>query len=58
MHVNKVIETADGTIKFEGELEQLEADLVIKIGLNYLLQNGAMPIVMNGGVIPKEELDD
>lgn len=45
MHVTKSLETAEGTVKFEGELEQKELDLVLKIGLNYLLQMGALPFV-------------
>ena len=43
MHVNKSLETPEGTVKFEGELEPKELDLVLKIGLNYLLQMGALP---------------
>ena len=43
MHVNKSIETPEGTVKFEGELESKELDLVLKIGLNYLYQMGALP---------------
>jgi hypothetical protein len=45
MLVNKSFETSQGTVKFEGELEPKELDLVIKIGLNFLLQMGALPIV-------------
>jgi ABC-type proline/glycine betaine transport system ATPase subunit len=41
--INKTIETPQGTVKFEGELEAQELDLVLKIGLNYLLQQGALP---------------
>ena len=41
MLVNKSIETENGTVKFEGELEQNELDFVLKIGLNYLLTHGA-----------------
>lgn len=43
MLVNKSIETPQGTVKFEGELEQTELDFVLKIGLNYLLTHGALP---------------
>jgi hypothetical protein len=43
MLVSKSIETEKGTVKFEGELEQNELDFVIKIGLNTLLQLGAIP---------------
>ena len=45
MLINKSIQTAEGTVKFEGELEEKELDLVIQIGLNYLLQTGALPFV-------------
>jgi ABC-type proline/glycine betaine transport system ATPase subunit len=41
--INKTIETPQGTVKFEGELEAQELDLVLQIGLNYLLQQGALP---------------
>lgn len=44
MNVSKTFETANGTVKFEGELEQAEADMVIKIGLSVLLQTGALKI--------------
>jgi hypothetical protein len=43
MLVNKSIETENGTVKFEGELEQNELDFVLKIGLNTLLTAGAIP---------------
>lgn len=46
MLVNKSIETPQGTVKFEGELEQKELDFVLKIGLNTLLTAGAIPFTM------------
>lgn len=45
MLVNKSLETPNGTVVFEGELEQKELDLVLKVGLNFLLQMGALPLV-------------
>ena len=45
MHVNKSIETKEGTVQFSGELEEKELDMVLKIGLNYLLQMGALPFM-------------
>jgi hypothetical protein len=45
MNVSKTIETPQGTIKFEGELEEKEADLVIKIGLNVLMQAGTLKLL-------------
>lgn len=43
MLISKSIETENGTVKFEGELEQNELDFILKIGLNTLLQMGAIP---------------
>lgn len=54
MLVNKSIETENGTVKFEGELEQTELDFVLKIGLNTLLQMGAIPFTTKG----KEEIQE
>lgn len=42
MLVNKVVETPEGIIQFNGELSQAEADLVVKTGLNYLLSVGLL----------------
>lgn len=47
MLINKTLETPQGTVVFEGELEQAELDLVIKIGLNYLLQQGTLPFTLS-----------
>lgn len=43
MEVNQTFKTPQGTVKFQGELSQEEADFVIKVGLNYLMQQGALP---------------
>lgn len=51
MLINKSIETPEGTVKFEGELEQKELDFVLKIGLNTLMQLGAIPFTSK----PEEE---
>jgi ABC-type proline/glycine betaine transport system ATPase subunit len=49
MLINKSIETEEGTVKFEGELEPKELDLVLQVGLNYLLQQGALPFTLDDG---------
>ena len=46
MLINKSFETKEGTVKFEGELEEKELDLVLQIGLNYLLQQGVLPFTL------------
>lgn len=42
MIISKTIETDDGTVTFQGELDQEELDYVLTLGLNLLLQQGAI----------------
>ncbi|CAB4132890.1 hypothetical protein UFOVP249_57 [uncultured Caudovirales phage] len=46
MLVNKSVETPNGSVKFEGELEPKELDFVLQIGLNTLLAQGAIPFTI------------
>lgn len=55
MYVKKTIETPNGGATFEGELSQEELDFVVKIGLNYLLQQGALPMVKEEVYAPEQE---
>ena len=43
MKISKTIETPDGGIQFEGELNSDELDVILSVGLNYLYQQGAIP---------------
>lgn len=52
MKVNKAIETDDGTVLFQGELGPEELDLILSIGLNHLLRQGAIPFQ----VTPEEDM--
>ncbi len=45
MKISQTIRLPEGVVKFSGELEQAEADLVLEIGLNYLIRAGAFPAV-------------
>lgn len=45
MFIKQTIRTEEGTITFQGELSQEEADMVIEVGLLTLLHNGAIPFV-------------
>lgn len=45
MKVNSVVQLPEGLVKFEGELEGKEAELVIELGLNYLIRAGAFPAI-------------
>ena len=53
--INKTIETEQGTVKFEGELEAQELDLVIQLGLNFLFQQGALPFTTEGYIDGDED---
>ena len=55
MLVNKSFETPQGTVKFEGELEEKELDLILKVGLNFLLQMGALPLVTGDSTLEAED---
>lgn len=50
--ISKTIETEDGKVEFQGEVNQDELDLIITVGLNYLFQQGAIPF----RVLPEAEL--
>jgi len=41
--VNKTVELENGSVQFNGELSSQELDLVLTMGLNYLLAKGAVP---------------
>lgn len=43
MKISKSIKTKEGQVQFDGELGPEELDLVIGLGLNLLLQQGAIP---------------
>jgi hypothetical protein len=43
LQINNTFKTPQGTVTFQGELSQEEADYVIQMGLNYLLSQGALP---------------
>lgn len=45
MKVENTVRLPEGIVKFSGELSQTEADLVVEIGLNYLIRAGAFPAV-------------
>jgi hypothetical protein len=44
--VKRVFETEDGDVHFHGTLTGHELEAVITVGLNTLLQNGALPYLM------------
>lgn len=45
MNISHVVELPDGTATFQGTLEGPELAIVIEAGLNYLLQQGAIPFI-------------
>lgn len=42
MKINKVFEAPDGTAHFVGILSKKELETVVSVGINYLLQVGAV----------------
>lgn len=45
MKVEKTLVLPEGAVRFEGELSEAETDMVVEIGLNYLIRAGAFPAV-------------
>jgi hypothetical protein len=58
MLISKAIETPQGTVVFEGELSGEEHDFVLKVGLNFLMQAGAIPMTMKATQTSLPEEDD
>jgi hypothetical protein len=42
MQINKSIETKEGTVRFEGEIEGAELDVVLQLGLHALVLRGIL----------------
>lgn len=47
MKITKTIETPEGGVKFEGELDAEQLDLVITLGLAYLMSEGLLKMKDN-----------
>lgn len=45
MKINHSIKTPEGTVQFQGELSQEEADLVIEAGLAIMLRMGVFNVI-------------
>ena len=43
MKIEKSLETPEGTVTFSGTLNPEEVDFILTVGLNYLMQQGAIP---------------
>ena len=43
MKVDKSLEGPNGTVTFQGELSSEEVDVILGVGLNFLMQQGALP---------------
>ena len=43
MKVDKSLEGPNGTVQFQGELSSEEVDVILGVGLNFLMQQGALP---------------
>lgn len=46
MQINQVIENENGSVKFSGELSGAELQFVVEVGLNFLMQQGALPFAL------------
>jgi len=44
MNIEVTTKDTDGNVTFSGTLNKQEIDLVLNVGINFLLANGAMPL--------------
>lgn len=44
MQIQVKTEDADGNVTFDGTLNRQEVELVLNVGINFLMANGAMPL--------------
>jgi hypothetical protein len=44
MKINVQTEDAEGNITFDGTLNKQEVELVLNVGINFLMANGCMPL--------------
>lgn len=55
MKIDKVIELEDKSVRFEGELSPEETQLVVELGLNFLVRSGAFNVMgASASVINKD----
>lgn len=47
MFVKNLLQTSEGTVTFEGELTEEEAQFVLTVGLNILMEQGAVPFTQD-----------
>ena len=53
--ISKTVEVPNGSIQFEGELNDKELDLVLEVGLNVLLAQGAIPFTLTETMSVEED---
>ena len=46
MNIEVETKDAEGNITFKGKLTNTEIDLILNVGINFLLANGAMPLMV------------
>ncbi len=55
MEIKKSIKNKDGTVKFKGTLSQEEHDFVLTVGLNTLIEQGAIAMTAEEEITLDEE---
>lgn len=57
MKINNTIETPEGGMTFQGELDGKELDFVVQTGLNFLMYNNLLPITKQSKDLSLQGLD-
>lgn len=57
MKINNTIETPEGSMTFQGELDGKELDFIVQTGLNFLMYNNLLPITKQTKDLSLQGLD-
>lgn len=56
MLIKNVIELEDKSIKFDGELSPEETQLVVELGLNFLVRSGAFNVLSSQAAVVNKDV--
>ena len=55
MQINQMIETTDGAVQFQAELNPEQVQFIMSVGINYLMGVGALQVKKEG--LPKVDTE-
>lgn len=46
MEIKQILKTKQGTVSFTGEISKVEHEFILNVGLNTLMEQGALPFTL------------